>query len=173
MSAATTEPALGEARERAAKWYYKELWGWDLHEICTGPVRETFLKSLLVCANGDGRLTPEERTWVLGRAAVAGAPDALLAELEAYPADENINEVVARTLSTDNSRRAVVYFAIKAASSDDRYVGQEREKIRSVAAAMGISAEVVGQIEQQVKQEARLKQQRIELCFPDGNPFRL
>ncbi len=137
------------------------------------PRRETFLKALLVCANGDNRLTSEERTWVLGRAAVAGAPDALLEELEAYPATEDINEVVARTLSTDKSRRAVVYFAIKAASSDERYAGQEREKIRSVAGAMGISANVVKQLEKQVKQEARIQQQRIELCFPEGNPFGL
>jgi hypothetical protein len=70
MSISGIEPA----REITAKWYYKELWGWDLDKICTGKERPTFLKALLIAANGDGVLTPAERNWVIGRAAVSGAP---------------------------------------------------------------------------------------------------
>ncbi len=165
--------SIGTAREITAKWYYKDLWGWDLNKICEGTVRETLLKSMLVCANGDGTVSADERAWVIGRAAAAGAPDSLLKELESYPANEDINDVVSRTMATDKSRRCVVYFAIKAASADREYGAGEQAKIRSVAKSMGISEDVVAQIEQQVRAEDDLKHKRIALCFPDGNPFGL
>lgn len=172
MTATTSKPEIGPSREIIAKWYYKELWGWDLEKICTGKERPTFLKALLIAANGDGELTSEERKWVIGRAAAAGAPDSLLQELETYPADEDITEVVSRTLATNKSKRAVIYFAIKAASSDEEYHEQERAMICKVAAAMGLSDDVVKQIEDLCVQEAQLKEKRIQLCFPDGDPFK-
>lgn len=162
---------IDEAREIAAKWYYKELWGWDLKKICTGVERPAFLKSLLIAANGDGVLAPEEREWVIGRAAVSGAPDDLLRELEAYKADEDIVEVVSKTLATNKSSRAVLYFAIKASGSDGVYCDEEKKQIRRAAAAMGISEEELVEIEKLYLEEERLKQKRIQLCFPDGDPF--
>lgn len=163
--------SIGNARTLTAQWYYKELWGWDLEEVCTGPVRGTFLKALLTCANGDGALAPAERKWVIGRAAAGGAPDELLAELQSYSANEDITEIVGRTLTTDKSRRAVVYFAIRAASSDEAYSSGEKQSIRKTAAAMGIDESVVEEIEALVIEEERLKAKRIRLCFPDGDPF--
>jgi len=162
---------IGIVRDLTAKWYYKELWNWDLDEICIGPVREVFLKSLMVCANGDGRLTAAERNWVVGRAAAGGAPESLLNELNDYQANEDIKTLVSSTLTTDKSRRAVVYFAIKAASADGEYHGSERNAVRSAAAAMDVSLDVVEQIESLCADEERLKEKRISLCFPDGNPL--
>jgi uncharacterized membrane protein YebE (DUF533 family) len=166
-----TTTKIGEAREIAAKWYYKELWGWDLEKICTGEERPAFLKSLLVAANGDGILAPEEKKWVIGRAAVSGAPDELLGELEAYKADEDIVDVVSKTLATNKSRRAVIYFAIKASAADGVYNDEEKTQIRRAATAMGISEEEVEEIEKLYAEEERLKEKRIQLCFPDGDPF--
>lgn len=163
--------SIGKARDITAKWYYKELWGWELDEICTGRERPTFLKALLCCANGDGLLTTAERKWVIGRAAAGGAPEDMLDELEAYGADEDVNDVVGQTLATNKARNAVVYFAIRAAGSDGEYSGGERKAIHKVAQAMGISQGVVKQIEMQVEDEDRLKERRIALCFPDGDPF--
>ncbi len=172
MTATTSKPEIGPSREITAKWYYKELWGWDLEKICTGKERPTFLKALLIAANGDGKLTAEERKWVIGRAAAAGAPDSLLKELETYPANEDITEVVSRTLATNKAKRAVIYFAIKAASSDKEYHGDEAAMIKKAATAMGISDDVVKQIEDLCRKEAQLKEERIQLCFPEGDPFK-
>ncbi|MGR9108351.1 MAG: hypothetical protein ACU843_15635 [Gammaproteobacteria bacterium] len=166
-----SQNTIGPARELTAKWYYKELWGWDLESICEGPVRETFLKALMVCAAGDGELSEDERSWILGRAAAAGAPDELLESLRTYPADEDINEIVGRTLATNNSKRAVVYFAIKAAAADQEYGEQERAKVREIAASMDIPSTEVAQLEILVAEEAVQKLKRISLCFPDGSPF--
>ena len=163
--------AIGNAREITAKWYYKELWGWDLDEICTGPERGVFLKSLLTCANGDGLLTASERQWVIGRAAAGGAPEALLEELESYPATEDIVDIVGSTLATNKSRRAVVYFAIRAASSDGDYSELEKVAIRKIAKSMDISETEAEQLEDLVRREDELKAERIRRCFPDGDPF--
>ncbi len=172
MTATMPKSGIEPSREITAKWYYKELWGWDLDAICTGKERPTFLKSLLIAANGDGIITPEERNWVIGRAAVSGAPDSLLKELESYPANEDINEVVARTLATNKAKRAVIYFAIKAAASDGEYHEDEKAAVRKSATAMGISEDVVQQIEDLCAEEEKIKQQRIQLCFPEGDPFK-
>ncbi len=163
--------SIGRAREITAKWYYEELWSWELDEICTGRERPTFLKALLCIANGDGLLTAAERKWVIGRAAAGGAPEDLLDELEAYAADEDVNDVVGQTLATNKSRNAVIYFAIRAAGSDGEYSDGEQKATRKAAAALGISEGVVKQIERQVEDEDRAKERRIALCFPDGNPF--
>jgi len=164
--------AIDASRELTAKWYYKELWGWDLDKVCTGSERPAFLKSLMIAANGDGILAPEERAWVLGRAAAGGAPDSLLKELESYGANEDITAVVGSTLATNNSKRAVIYFAIKAAASDGEYHPDEQAAILKAATAMGISGDVVKQLEDLAAQEEKIKQERISLCFPDGNPFK-
>lgn len=172
MTATVTKSGIGPAREITAKWYYKELWGWDLERVCTGKERPTFLKALLIAANGDGILAPEERNWVIGRAAAGGAPESLLKELETYPASEDIAAVVGSTLATNNSKRAVIYFAVKAASSDGEYHDDEKAAVRKSATAMGISEDVVKQIEDLCAQEEKIKQDRISLCFPDGDPFK-
>ncbi|MDP5338288.1 MAG: hypothetical protein NWQ28_06895 [Nodularia sp. (in: cyanobacteria)] len=171
MTSTISRPEIDPSREITAKWYYKELWGWDLAKICTGKERPAFLKALLIAANGDGELTSEERKWVIGRAAAAGAPDSLLEELETYPADEDITKVVGSTLATNKSKRAVIYFAIKAAASDNDYSKFEGEMIRKAATAMGLSDDIVKEIEDLCLQEQQLKQKRIQLCFPEGDPF--
>ena len=52
-----------------------------------------YSKSILICANGDGTLTPEERDWVVGLASAFGAPDSLVEELKSYKADEDIEQL--------------------------------------------------------------------------------
>lgn len=172
MTTPMSKSGIGSSREITAKWYYKELWGWNLDKICTGKERPAFLKALLIAANGDGILSSAERNWVIGRAAAGGAPDSLLKELETYPADEDINEIVAGTLATNKSKRAVIYFAIKAAASDGEYNDKEKEAVRKSATAMGISEAVIKQIEDLYAREEQLKQERIDLCFPEGDPFK-
>ena len=176
MATATTE--MDYIRGIIAKWYYKECWGWDLDRMSTseelankidlGP----FLKSLLIAANGDGNLTPDERKWVIGRGATAGAPESLLKELESYPANEDISQVVTDSSVVSKGRRAVIYFAIKAAAADQEYAEGEKATIRKMAKAIDISEDVVKEIEDLCVEEERLKEKRIALCLPEGDPFK-
>ncbi|NER25240.1 MAG: DUF533 domain-containing protein [Symploca sp. SIO1B1] len=170
MVATTAE--IGFAREIIAKWYFKELWDWDLDTIPTDEELSPFLKSNLVVANGDGEISEEERKWITGKGAAAGASDSLLKELETYPANEDILEVVTRAPATNKSRRAAIYFAVRAAASDKTYTEGEKASVRKLAQAIGISEELVNEIEDLCLEEQRLKEKRIALCFPEGDPFK-
>ncbi|NEO42235.1 MAG: DUF533 domain-containing protein [Moorea sp. SIOASIH] len=175
MTTATTD--MDPIRATIAKWYLKEIWGWDLdkmakvEELSNSIQLETMLKSLLIAANGDGELSEAERKWVIGRGATAGAPESLLKELETYPANQDISEVVTSTPVTSKGRRAIIYIAIKAAASDAEYAEGEKATIRKMAKAIDISEEVVKEIEDLYLEEERIKQKRISLCLPEGDPY--
>ncbi len=130
-----------------------------------------YMKSILICANGDGKLAPEERDWVVGQACAFGAPDSLVEELQSYKADEDIEKVIAVTPESDVSRRFLVYDAIKACSADGEYNDPERATVTKMAAKLGISQDMVKQIEEICIEEAKLRQKRLELMYPEGAPL--
>jgi len=172
---ATAPAEFSLARKIGVKWYYKELWDWDLDQVSSKnrdrKDHSTFLKSLLIAANGDGELTEAERKWVIGRAAASGAPDFVLQELTDYPATEDITTVISTTSVVNKCRRATIYFAIKAAASDGEYGEGEKATVRKMARSMDISEDIVKELEDLCREEESLKQKRIALCFPDGSPF--
>ncbi len=174
MSSPAHHPAaLGRARQLTADWYFGELWGWSTQEQPSAEAHEAFLKALLVCANGDGTLSDEERAWVLGHAAIGGASDALLGELSRYPATDDIEHLVTATSQTNEARAALIYAAVAAASADHVYDEAERCVIERGARALGVPSSEVSAIERLVKQEEQLKRERLRICFPDGSPLSL
>lgn len=149
-------------------WMIKELYG--LNAIPPAQDYVVGVKATLVCAKGDGVLTPEERDWVVGRAAALRNPGYELAKT--YAADEDLQDVLGNSSIWEKSgRRMIVYLAIKACSSDGEYHPDEREKVHSMAKTLGVAAEVVAQIEQQCVEEAEMRAKRIALLLPDGNPY--
>jgi len=54
-------------------WLLKEKYAF---QEAVGPEDyDSYLKSILICANGDGTLAPEEREWVVGHASAYSASD--------------------------------------------------------------------------------------------------
>lgn len=169
-----TTKEIEPLRQMAAKWYMKELWGWDsenIMEVTSEEERKIIQKTILIAAKGDGVLAPEEKQWVFGRLAVTGAPDEIIQELNSYEANEDIVEVISQSEITNKSRRFVLYNAIKAAAADGVYHDEEKKEIRRAATAMGISEEAVQEIENLCAEEERLKEKRVQVCYPDGAPF--
>lgn len=169
----TTEEMSEARHKRAANWFIKELWGWDfdISKVSTAEEFKLFLKTVLIAANGDDIIAPEEREWVVGHATAMGAPDEMIQELETYDGNEDIVEVVSKNMTMDKSRRSVLYFAVKAAAADGVYHDKEKKEIRRAATAMGISEEVVEEIENICAEEELLKEKRVKVCYPDGDPF--
>ena len=131
----------------------------------------SYMKSMLVCANGDGTLAPEERDWVVGHAAAYGAPDSLVEELKSYKADEDIEKMISNTPAANASRRFLVYDAIMACSADGEYSDPERATITKMAAKLGISQDTVEQIEKICLEEIELREKRLKLIYPEGAPL--
>jgi uncharacterized membrane protein YebE (DUF533 family) len=151
-------------------WLFKEKYTFG--QAPSSEAYTAYLKSLLLCANGDGRLTSEEREWVVGFASAYGASDSLVEELKSYAANEDIEKVISGSPpESDGSRRYLIYDAIKACSADLGYSDSERATVTKMAAKLGISQAVVGQIEAICIEEAQLREKRQALMYPDGAPI--
>ncbi|MGK7901841.1 MAG: TerB family tellurite resistance protein [Hormoscilla sp.] len=152
----------------AQLWTLKELYG--IKSIPPAEDYETFIKAALICAKADGVLAPEERNWVVGRAATLRNPGYELAKN--YPADEDLLDVVAKSSAVDKSgRRMLIYVAIQACAADGEYHPDERAKVHKMAKALGIEEDVVNQLEELCMSEAKIREQRIGLIFPEGVPY--
>lgn len=131
---------------------------------------ESFIKAVLICAKGDGVLAPEERRWVVGRAAALQNPGYELTKT--YPADEELLAVVGNSATVDKSgRRMIIYVALQACAADGELHPDERARVNQLATSLGLEPETVAQLEQLCAEEARIREQRLQLLFPDGRPF--
>lgn len=149
-------------------WLINQLYG--IKTIPPAQDYETFIKAALICAKGDGVLAPEERSWVAGRAAALRNPGYELAK--SYPADEDLLEVLSNSSTVNKTgRRLIIYVAIQACAADGNYHDEERAKIIQMAKSLGIEEDVVKQIEEICIEEAKMREKRIGLIFPEGAPY--
>jgi len=156
-------------RKEGVYWIFAERCG--LNDIPGSSSYDSYMKSLLICANGDNELTQAERDWIVGYASALGAPDQVVEKLKTYPADEDIDSVISRDAAANASRRYLVYDAIRACSADGEYSSGERETVTKMAAKVGVDAEIVKQIEEICTEEAKLREKRLALLFPTGTPL--
>lgn len=152
-----------------AMWVFKEFVGF--HQRPADENFATFMKVVLCCANADGAIAPAEREWVINFAAALNAPDGLLEELTSYPADEDVFALAASSGPVAQSPRAVLYNAIFACAADGVYSPKEQELIRRLGAQLGVTEEVVSQIEAIYWESRRVREQRIALLFDQGMPY--
>ena len=157
------------SRERGSLWLFKELWGFDA--VPSVGDFDVFMKAVLACANGDGQLTARERDWVVGYCAALGGPDTLVEELRAYPADEDVRELVERRPPVVQSRRALVYDAVRACAADGEYSEGERAVVRRLAAQIGVPEDIVQALEDIYQDEQTIRQKRLDLVFSEGKPY--
>lgn len=156
-------------RDRGLLWLFNQKAGF--RTIPTADDFEAYAKAILICANGDGKLAPEERDWVIGYFAAFGAPDSVLDEIKTYKADEDIEKFVSKTAVTNASQRILVYDSIQACSADGAYSDPERAMVIRMAAKVGVSEDLVRQIEEVCLEEARLREKRLKLVYPEGAPL--
>ncbi len=150
-------------------WLMKDLYG--MKTVPPAQDYNAFVKAVLICAKGDGVLTPEERNWVVGRAACYYTNN----EYEVaknYPADEDLLEVLAQAPKLNQSgRRVIIYVAIQACAADGSYHPDERASVHKMAKYLGIEEDVVNQIEEYCIEEAKMREKRIALMFTEGIPY--
>ncbi|RKZ82336.1 MAG: hypothetical protein DRR19_20860 [Candidatus Parabeggiatoa sp. nov. 1] len=130
---------------------------------------EAFIKAVLICANGDGVLAPEERDWVVGRA--AAFRNAGYEVAKTYAGKEDILDVLANAPTLNKGARMIIYVAIQACAADGEYHPDEQATVHKMAKHLGIEEDVVNQIEKMCFEEATMRERRISLLFPEGTPF--
>ena len=156
-------------KDEGLLWLFYQRY--SFHKVPNDEEYNSYLKSLLICANGDGTLAPEERDWVVGFASAFGASDSLVEELKSYKADEDIEKIISSTPVANASRRSLVYNAIMACSADGEYSDPERATITKMVAKLGISQDTVEQIERICLEEIELREKRVKLMYPEGAPI--
>ncbi len=129
-----------------------------------------FFKALIVCCNGDGKLTHEEREWCIGYCAAIGGTEETLVALRGYAGEEDVAKVIGRSRPHAATHRRLIYDAIRAASSDGDYHEDERATVRRMAAEVGVPAADVDAFEALCADEERLKGRRLGLVIPVGTP---
>ena len=158
-------------REVGAAWVARNYWGVDHFQLSQDDFG-AWAKALLVCANADGRLAPEERDWVIGLGAAWGWSEDLLEELKTYSADEAIGEVISRSEAAFKyGGVAVIFCAIAACSADGELDESEVQAIRRAAGDLGIEDSVVDEALRIHKEEQRIIQERIRLTYPASAHF--
>ncbi|NEO42037.1 MAG: hypothetical protein F6J90_39235 [Moorea sp. SIOASIH] len=152
---------------RYFRWIINELYG--MKTIPAIEDVEAVMKAVLICAKGDGVLAPEERDWVVGRAAAYHNPKYELAKT--YEANEDLLDILNQASTIGSDPRVIIYIAIQACAADGEYNSGEQAAVRKLAKYIGIEEDVVTQIEELYTEEAKIREKRIALLFPNGAPY--
>ncbi len=163
------EATKADARELAAGWHYRREWGFK--SLPKSSDWEVMGKALIIVASGDGDLSAAERDWILGYMANKGAPADLLDTLAAFDGVGDLASLLPQSRAVNASRRVLIYDAIRACSSDGEFDAGERAAVAHMADAIGVTTEVVNELEALYLADQELTAHRIALVFPDGAPF--
>ncbi len=146
-------------------------WFFGFNQTPTNEDSSIYMKAVLCCAKADGVLSPEEKDWALGFCASWGVADWVIEELKTYEADESIEEVIARSPQVSMAQRDILLSAIWVCAADGEYHEKEKAKIRQMASILGVTEEIVEQLEQLQKEESALRQKRLNLLYPQNSPY--
>lgn len=153
---------MSSIKTDATLWMMDELYG--IKEVPPDQDSESFTKAVLICSKGDGTISPEERAWFVGcSAAYQNAKGYELAKI--YTGDDDLQEVLAGSfnVASRKGRLIIIYVAIKACSADREYHLGEQQKVRQMAAKLGIEESVVREIEQLCVEEADIRKKRLAI----------
>jgi tellurite resistance protein len=160
---------MSDIRKLGSSWTFN--WFFGFNQIPTDEDCCIYMKAVLCCAKGDGALSPEEKDWAIGFCASWGVADWVIEELQKYEANEDLQEVVARSPQVSIAQRDILLTAIRACAADGDYHQEEKAKVREMASILGVSEEIVEQLEQLQQEEFALRRKRINLLYPEISPY--
>jgi len=159
------------ASEIGRRWIFRDFWGFERAPGATD--FGAYGKALLICANGDGELAPQERDYAVGLIAGMHGPHDVVEELKTYAGTEELKTVLGRGKGAEQSGGCLVYDMIRVCSADGTLAAGELEKVHETADALGVSRDAVQQLIEINSQERELSERRLRLCYPDSDsrPF--
>lgn len=160
---------MSDIKKLASSWIMN--WFFGFNQIPTNEDSNIYMKAVLCCAKGDGILSSEEKNWALGFCASWGVEDWVIEDLINYEADENLEEVIVRSPQVSMAQRDILLSAIWVSAINKEYNAQEKVKVRKMASILGVSEEIVEQLEQLQQEESALRQKRLHLLYPEESPY--
>ena len=108
---------------------------------------------------------------MIGYAHAYDCNPAMIERLKVYKADEDIETVISEHSSASDSRRFLIYDAIRACCADGEYSEKERAIVLKGAKKLGISEEEFQQIEEIYLETVQLRKKRLAVMYPNGAPL--
>lgn len=149
--------------------------GWEQFELDPNIVMSVseadnlaYAKAVVVCANGDGRITDKEREWIIGYLTTVGDSPAVIEAIQSYQGEDTIEELMKATPMMPATRRIMIYDALRACAADGELHSGERERVLQMADRIGMSRQVVAELEEIVEQEKALRQRRHRVIIAEG-----
>jgi signal transduction histidine kinase len=159
-------PDLDTERRRltALMWIGWENWEapGELYEQITEEDNFLDVKSVLLCAGGNSRLTPRERKWFIGYHTAAGSSDRVIELINTYDDTDTLEDLMQLPVMSMIGRGSL-YEALRACSSDGPLTPDELDRIQKGADSMGIPRETFAELHQIVVAEQALRNRRYEL----------
>ncbi|MET7685889.1 tellurium resistance protein [Streptomyces sp. NPDC005423] len=162
---------MESASEIGRRWIFQDFWGFERAPGATD--FSAYAKALLICANGDGVLAPQEREYAVGLIAGMHGPADVVEELKTYAGTEDLKTVLGRGKGAQQSGGCLVYDTIRVCSADGKLAAGELEKIHETADLLGVDRDAVQELIEIHRKERELSERRFRLCYPspDNRPF--
>lgn len=157
------------ADQRGHVWLFNEEWGFE--EKPNEADFNSYFKSLLICAMGDGDISKAERDWVLGYLVAFGGPEELVEELTTYLGTDDLATTIAGTPAVSACRIALLYDAVRACSADGLLTPEERDRIKDAARLLGQHDDIVAELESVYGEEKAARDHRHQIAFPSGKVY--
>jgi uncharacterized membrane protein YebE (DUF533 family) len=132
---------------------------------------ENYGKALITCANGDGRITKEERGFILGYFDAFGCEPQVLDTLREYEGGEDMSDIINRSPLLQATARASVYDAIRACMADGELHPDEKNTVSKMASSLGLTEFDVQELIDVYTEELEVKEKRQRLTYPEGQPY--
>jgi uncharacterized tellurite resistance protein B-like protein len=156
--------------ETSFKWL-----GWELYELppeVAGTVTDAdnmaYAKALIVCAKGDGVISPKEREWLIGYMTTTGVSPSVVEMVKTYDGEDSLAELMKASPGMQTFRRGMLYDALRICASDGELHPAELDRIRHMADLVGISRETLAELEQILVEEEKLRKRRHKLIVADA-----
>ncbi len=101
-------------------WLGKETFGVPSEMVMSISDEENmaYAKALVICAKGDGEISPDERAWLIGYSVTQGHSEHVVETISTYGGDDSIEDVLGASPNMPGYRRFLVYDALRACSAD-------------------------------------------------------
>src|SRR5262245_26831719 len=132
-----------------------------------------------MCASGDGRVADDERDWVVGYFAAFDSPAEVTNALQKFddtknfadPSDNSASDTVGMGDTVANKgRRWLIWDALNACAADGALKDSGLKRVRAMGTQVGLSDDVVSQIEKLHREETELKKKKFDILWPEGIP---
>ncbi|NEO33580.1 MAG: hypothetical protein F6K36_24770 [Symploca sp. SIO3C6] len=151
-----------------APWIKTQRYG--ITKVLPNETAVIWYKALLLCANGDGKLTPAERDWVIGHAITyhPQMSESQINELRTYDgtsSTDDIDKLIFSDPLAKKGRYVLIYEAIQASAADDEYSEGEKATIRKMAAKLGISEAKIIELENLYAEEKAFREKSLKIWW--------